>query len=180
VHETARLLTGDPALVGDGDPTVEGHRRLVGDKRTPIRDPGPPGLVLPPRLEAVGELDLDALLAEMVEPAARFGIRVGRPGDDAGDAGREDRVDARRRRAVVRARLHRHVEGRTAGAPAGRRERDDLTVPAARLGRAFADDLAAADDDRPHRRLRIRAPVGLFGELERPFEAHSTAWTSSP
>ena len=115
---------------GDRDPSVERHGSLVGDERPPFHDPGTPALVLAPRLEALDELDVDALLPEAVEPARGLGVRIGCPGDDAGDAGRDDRVDARRRRAVVRARLHRHVEGGTAGALAGGCERDDLSVPA--------------------------------------------------
>ena len=75
VHEAARCLPRDPALARHGDAPVERHRRLVGDERAAERDPGSPGLVLAPRLEAVHELDLDALLAQALQPTLRLGIR---------------------------------------------------------------------------------------------------------
>ena len=159
VDATARCLPRDPALARHGDPPVERHRRLVGDERPAERDPRSPRLVLAPRLEAVGVLDLDAARAEPLEPALRLGVRVERPGDDARDPRREHGVDARRRRAVVGARLHRHEEGRAAGALAGGFERHDLAVTAGLLGRTLADDLAVRDDHRADRRLRIGPAV---------------------
>ena len=157
VHEPAALLAGHPAPAGHGDPAVERDRDLVGDERPAARDPRPPRLVLRARLEAVVELGLDAGLAQPLEPAGRLGVRVARAGHDPRDAGRDRRLGARRRRAPVRARLHRHVERRAARPLAGRGERDDLAVPAAGLGHALADDLAVRDDDRADRRLRVRA-----------------------
>ena len=45
-------------------------------------------------------------------PARRLGVGIRRPEHDPGDARRDDRVGARRRRPVVRARLERHVHRR--------------------------------------------------------------------
>ena len=148
---------------GHGDAAVERDRRLVGHERAAERDPGAPGLVLAPRLEAVGELDLDAGRARAARGRrAASGFGSSDPATTRATPAASDRVDARRRRAVVGARLHRHVERRAAGALAGGLERDDLAVPAAvRLGRALADDLAVRDDDGADGRLRIgpcRAP----------------------
>ena len=142
---------------GHGDLAVERDRDLVGDERPAARDQRPPRLVLRARLEAVVELGLDAGLAQPLETAGRLGVRVARAGHDARHARGDRRLRARRRRAPVRARLHRHVERRAARPLARRGERDDLAVPAARLGDALADDLAVRDDDRADRRLRVRA-----------------------
>ena len=178
MHEPARLLARDPALARDGDAAVERDRRLVGDERAPERRPGAPRLVLAARLEAVDQLGLDALLAQPRETAARLRVRIERPGDDAGDPGGEHGVDAGRRRPVVGAGLHRHVERRAAGLLARRRERDDLAVAPVRLGRALADDRPSATTTRPDRRLRIRPAVGFRCELQRPLKAHASACTS--
>ena len=72
------VLARDPALARHGDPPVERHRRLVGDERPAEGDPGSPRLVLAPRLEAVGVLDLDPVRPEPLEPALRLGVRVER------------------------------------------------------------------------------------------------------
>jgi hypothetical protein len=73
-----------------------------------------------------------------------LGVRVELAGDHAFDARRKERVDARWRGAMVRARLERHVDRGTARALTGDRERDDLGVRTALpLVPALADDLVA-------------------------------------
>ena len=79
VHEPARLLARDPALAGHGDAAVERDRRLVGDERAAERDPRAPGLVLAPRLEAVGELDLDARSRSRSSPPCASGFGSSEP-----------------------------------------------------------------------------------------------------
>ena len=74
------------------------------------------------RLPRVGELDLDPAVAQPLEAARRhLRVRVADRRDDPRHARRDDRVGARRRRAVVRARLERDVERRAARALARRR-----------------------------------------------------------
>ena len=156
VHATARCLTGDPALARHGDAAVERHRRLVGDERPAERDPRAPRLVLAPRLEAVGVLDLDARSrgAARAHPAPR-------------GSGRSEPATTRATPAASTASTHGGVVpwwahgsivtksvAPRARSPAGF-ERDDLAVPAGLLGRALADDLAVRDDHRADRRLRI-------------------------
>ncbi len=170
MHEPPRLVPGDPARARHGHPAVERHRCLVGDERPALRDPGAPGLVLDPSLEAVVELDLDAGFAQALEAARRLGVRIERGGDDAGDARGDDRLGAGRRGAVVRAGLHRHVERRPARSLAGRGQRDDFAVPAAGLGPALAHDLPVAHEHRRDGRLRIPGAARGRTELERPFE----------
>ena len=177
VHEPAGLLPGDPARAGNRDAAVQRHRGLVGDERPTLRDPGAPGLVLAPRLDAVGELDLDALGLEPFQAATRLGVRVARAGDDTRDPGCEHGVDARWCGAVVRARLHRHVERRAAGLLAGGLEGDDFSVPTRGLGRALADDLVSGDDDGPDRRLGIGPAARVLGELQGSLQAHVSACT---
>jgi len=52
------------------------------------------------------------------------------------------------------------------------------SMAAARLGDAFADDLAVVHDDRAHRRLRVRAVVCCARELQRAADAHASCCTS--
>ena len=123
---------------------------------------------------AVGDHDLDALVAQDPEPAAGglLGRVVG--GDDhARDAGLEDRVRARRRLAVVAARLERDVHRRAArvGVAAGRGERLALGVrPAVGGVEALAEHLAVADDDGADHRIGRHAPAPALGELDRARE----------
>jgi hypothetical protein len=77
---------------------------------------------------------------------------------------------------VVRAGLHRHVEGCAAGAPARCFERNDLAVRATfALVPALADDLAVADDDGPDYRVRAGRATPVLGELERSGEGHRSS-----
>ncbi len=189
MDEPAALLAGDPACVAArrGEAPVERHRRLVGHEGTVFGDPRPERLVLASGAGgdlAVGKLDLDARLAQPGEAAAvRLRVRIAGRRHDAGDSGRDDGVGARRRAALVRARLERDVERRAAGLLARRLERDHLGVrPAGPLVPALADNLAVGDDDRADDRVRMRRSAPTLGELERMLEvvavAHVTACAS--
>ena len=68
---------------------------------------------------------------------------------------------------MVRARLERHVDRRTARLLSRVRECGDLGVrPALLLVPTLADDLAAGDHDRAHDRIRVSRPPPPLGELE--------------
>ncbi len=179
VDEAAALLAGHPACSGDDDPAVEGRGHLVDHERAPLPHPGAPCLVLDACVPRVDELDVDALRAQPRLATGRLRVRIVRPEDDALDARSEYRLGAGRRRAVMRARLERHVHRGVARTVSCRCERDDLGVPAGRLGDAFADDLALADDHRANRRLRIRPLSGRGNELDRAADAHASRSTSS-
>ena len=158
-----------------GHPPVEGDGRLVRDERPRRARPRcarpRSGRARAISSSPLGELDLDARRAQPLEPRPSVSrVRVAGGGHDARDPGRDDRVRARRRAPVVRARLERDVERRAARALAGRLERDDLGVRAAlALVPALADDLAVAARRRrrrpgsgascrgPARRARARA-----------------------
>ena len=94
-------------------------------------------------------------------------IRVALPHDDASDACREERVDARRRRAVVRAGLEGDVHDRAACLLSRGVERDDLRVRLSPpLVPALSDDLVPGDDDSPDDRVRMCRAAAALGELE--------------
>ena len=153
---------------------VERHRSLVDDERPPLRRPrcATPRSARAPRTSRRSSTSTPGR-AQTLDPARRL--------RDSGRARRRRRarrppariaLGARRRRPVVRARLERHVERRAARALAGGVERDDLGVPAARLGRR--------PRRRPRRRATTTAPTVGFGyarsargarELERAREA---------
>ena len=111
---------------------------------------------------AAAPLDGDAGRREPRRAAARDErVRVAQGDDDAADAGGDERVGARRRAAVVRARLERDVDGRAADVDAARggvAQRHHLGVRAAGFLRvAAADDAAVgADDDAADARVRVR------------------------
>ena len=113
-----------------------------------------PRLVLAPRGEIVEELDLDPGVGEPREAASvDDGVRIARADDDTRDAGFDDRVGARRRAAVMGARLERDVERRAARLLARLLERRGLGVAHELvLVPALADDLAVAHDDRADER----------------------------
>ena len=102
--------------------------------------------------------------------SAHSRIRIELARHDAHDAGLEQRFGAGRRRAVVVAGLHRHVDGRAAGALACRLQGHHLAVPATRLRHALADDLAVGDDNRADGRLRVGDAERLPRELECSFK----------
>src|SRR5579862_1214694 len=111
------MLTGDPATTGHRDAPVERDRRLVRHERTAERLPRAPCLVLAPRREIIEELDRDPGFRDACEAASvDDGVGIARSDDDARNAGLDHRVGARRRAAVMRARLERDVERRTARA----------------------------------------------------------------
>jgi hypothetical protein len=130
------------------------------------------------RLEGVRDLHIDAGGLQPLDTAGCLGIRIAGADDDARHTCLDDPVGARRRRAPVGARLQRDVHRGAARSLARRVERYDLGVPARRLGRPFADDLAAGLDDRADRRLRVRPLTRLAREPDRALEAHASAWTS--
>ena len=174
VDEPARVLAGDPARSRHADAAVERDRHLVRDERSPGRDPRPPLLDLLTTSEAelsVGELDVDAVLPKPVEAATVIRMWIELSGDDTRHPGRQERIDARRRRPVMRAGLERDVDRRAACVRSRRLQCDDLGVRAApALVPAFADDLAAGDDHRADDGVRVGRPPAVLGELERAFE----------
>ena len=181
MDEAAGRLAGHPAPPRDGHPAVKRRRHFVGDERPARRSPCPPGLVLLSGFETVIELGLDAGSAQPLEPPCCFRVRIEAARDDPRDTCRDDRIDARRRRAVMGARLHRHVERRAARSVAGSRKCNDLTVAAAvALGHAFSHNLAVRDDDRAHGRVRVGDSRGHCRELERAIEAHAPAAARRP
>ena len=91
--------------------------------------------------------------------------RIDHGRDDAGDAGGDQRVGARRRAAVVAARLEVDVDGRPAGVARGPQRRHLGVVAARPLVPALADDDAVADDHRAHHRVRRRGAPPVLGEL---------------
>ena len=111
--------------------------------------------------------DLDAGFGQPQRPARGLRIWVCDGVGDSRNLGRDKGIHARRGPAVVVARLQRHHRGaadRTLPRPA---QCHHLRVGAAgRLGCADARDLTVAvQNDRPHRRIGIRAafdPVGLL------------------
>ena len=159
-----------------GDLAVERHRRLEQHPRPAGARVLAEGLVEQPRARgelAVGDVDLDALVAQDPQAAAGRPSRSGRrrrrrralmPGGD-------DRVGARRRLAVVTARLQRDVQrraGRRSGAVGGG-DRVDLGVRAAVL-------LVPALAERPRRRGRApRRPSGWGARARARTRASSIA-----
>ena len=121
---------------------------------------------------AVGDVDLDALVAQDAQAAAGGLLgRVVAGDDDALDAGREDRVGARRR-----APSWQHgssetyiVAPRRSASPAAAIALTSACGPPYSLVPALAEDLAVADDDRaddrvgaarcPSRARRARSPA---------------------
>src|SRR4051812_29033743 len=180
VHEPPALLAGDPAPVRDGDAAVEGRRGLVGDEGAAEPRPGQPALDQRPRLEALLDLHVDPGRPEPLGPAARVLARIRGADDDPCDPGREDRVDAGRRAAVVRAGLQRDVERRAARLLPRRLERPNLGVRlAGPLVPALADDLVAVGDDRTDDGVRVRREAAALGQLERPVEQGHRSCSSS-
>ena len=91
--------------------------------------------------------DFDARIAQQAEPSSRDArVRIFQRADDARDAGGDDRLGARRREAVMRARLQRDVKRRAARGGAGFIERASLGVrPSALLRDASSDDDAVVE-----------------------------------
>ena len=169
-------LAGDPLRVAGvgGDLAVERHRRLEQHPRAAGARVLAERLVGQPRaarqlVAGVGDADLDALVAQDPQTAAaRLLGRVVGADHDAREPGRDDRVGARRRLALVAAGLERHVERRAVrGRRRRRRDRLDLGVRAA-VGAvpALAQDHAVARDDRAHDRVGLHVAQPVVGELD--------------
>ena len=137
------------------DASVERERELERDVRQARRD------VLRPRRDSRLRTAPRARRAMTSTPAARsarcpppstcgFGSR--QPMTTRATLARDDRVGARRRAAVVVARLERHVERRARGAVAGGAERGDLGVLGARALVVAGGDELVALARRPRRR----------------------------
>ena len=158
------------------DLAVERHRRLEQHPRAPHAGVLAKRLVEQPRARgelAVGEHHLDALVAQDPEPASGglLGGIVG--GDDhAPDARLQDRVGARRRLALVAARLQRHVQRRAGQiGEAACLDRVDLRVRGAVFPvPALPEDLAVARHDRAHDRVRLDRAGAVARELDRARE----------
>ena len=113
--------------------------------------------------------DRDALGAQEFEAMTRVGrIRITSADDDRTDTGSQDRIDARRRKAMRAAGLERDVQDGVRGGFTTQRAEDlHLGVWIAGLGvEAFRDDLTAFRDHRPDHRVRVRKAPSLTGELE--------------
>ena len=172
VHAAPRLLARDPAATGNRDPSVERRRGFVGDEGPAEGLPDAPGLVLPARVEIVEQLDLDTCATDSIEPASiHQRVRIAGADHDARHSRRHDRVGARRRATVMRARLERHVEGRAARCVARLLERDRLGVPDSVVGvPALPHDLAVSHDDRADKRIVAGLAASLLGQFERAEE----------
>ena len=174
VDELPGRLARDPALARHADAPVERDRDLVRDERPARGRPRPPLL----DLLAAAERELARRRARprrRPRGASRGRLhasdRIALTRDHARDAGLEQRVDARRRRAVVRARLEGHVHRGAARLLARGFERDDLRVrPALALVPALADDLVSGDHDGADDRVRMGRPAPALGELERSLQ----------
>ena len=161
MHEPARLLAADPALAGDGDAAVERDRDLVGHERAPPRRPrcARPRSAHGPRTSRPARPRRPPRRSTSRPPPA-FGVRVERAGHDPRDPGREHGLRARRRRAVVRARLHRQVERRPARPLAG-------CVRARSPRRGPRPCARASPPPRPRRRAPRRRPPPGSGASSR-------------
>ena len=122
--------------------------------RAPVAHaPQVPGMIEPRFIGAHADCYGEAGRAQpRVTGAGNLRVWIFERRHDAGDARGDDRVGARRRLAVVRARLERDVEVGAARGLAGAAQGLDLRMrPAAGLGPAAADDprlaAIAADND---------------------------------
>jgi hypothetical protein len=113
-------------------------------------------------------LDLDALDAEAVAAAAGLAGRFGKGDDHTPQAGRENRVDARLRLAVVRAGLESHVEGSATSPFTGVGQGHDFGVGPAVGGMvALAGKFSSGVDDyRADHRVRGSTAPPTGGEIE--------------
>ena len=172
----ARRLAGDPlaGAVGERRAPVERDRRLQAQ-------PGPAAfhardeadVELARLLAAAAPLDGDAggLEPRRAAPGDER-VRVAQRDDDARHAGSDERIGARRRAAVVRARLERDVDRRAANVDAARRgiaQRHRLGVRAARFLRVAAagEPAVGADDDAADARIGIGQAHRVRGQRER-------------
>ena len=157
-------------------PPWDRHASIDGDREL-HQHRGPPALEARDKsgVEALGLVseqalfDLDAGGAQTAY-ALSVGARIGvaHRDDDPGDPRLANRVDARRRPAMVRAWLEVRVEGGAPGILTCIAERVDLGVRLARSAViTLADDLAIANDDRADERIGTRPASGARGEAKR-------------
>ncbi len=151
-------------LPGDADRLAAGEARLAVGGDGKLQQHLRPGLAHPPRMAGVVAhgvfraepgFDHDPAFAKPgVALPRHLRIDILQRRHHAGDAGLDDGVGARRRLAVMRARLERHVERCALRGLAGALQRLGLGVrPPARLGPAATDDDAVLDDHRADRRI---------------------------
>ena len=171
----ACLRTRHPYRRGSGacrDAPVSPQRHLEESERPPLGDT----LDVPARhlVRLLGQhaaRHLDPGLAQHADPAPRH-ARVGieHTYDGALQAGGDDRLGTRRRLAVVRAGLERHIDRGAAGAGTGAPDRLGLGVrTAAGLGPAARDDLARrlVGDRGPDRRIGRGGSEPALGHAQR-------------
>ena len=167
VHESARLLGGDPAgiPVGRGYLSVQSHSHLQAYPRSFFRD------VLKEYTVLFAELIFqqahfhdDAMRAEdFYSFSADKRIRVGKPHDHTGDAGRQKGVRAGRLLSMVAAGLEGDV-----GRGTGRILRAGCQSIALRVQAAitmmisFADYPSVLDQDASYHRIRGRVTTSQF------------------
>ena len=180
VREGAAVLAGDPPRVAARarHPAVEAEGRLQEHERAARAGVLSKGLIQKPRggrLGAVGQLDLDALVAKDPRAAAaRLLARVLGGDHDARDPRREDGPGAGRLAPLVGAGLESHVQGRPrrvvspgAAVVQGR----DLGVGPAQPGvEPLADRLAVAHQHGADERVGADPAAAALGQLQRPSE----------
>ena len=165
---------GDPArrAVGRRRLGVEAHRRLDQAPR-----PAGPAVVQvrrqrPPRARGTRpDLDVEPGRAEPCEPApCDPRVRVLERHHDAPDAGCDQRVGARRRTTIVRARLEGDVGGAVPSPLPRRLERVGLGVgcPRASVPPLAGDRAVLVDDDTPDPGIRRRGPTAVLALCHRP------------
>ena len=102
-------------------------------------------------------------------PAGHERIRIDHGGDDATHPGRDEHLGARRRAAMVVARLQRHIDGSAARGTTGGAQGMNLGVRfAGPLVPAFADDHPRRDDHASHPRIGRGRVEATSGEPQRP------------
>src|SRR4051794_10963151 len=140
-----------------------------------LNAPDVPGMRPPRLLRADPDFHQDAGFRHAPMAGTRdLGIGVDQRRNHARDAGRDDRVSARRRLAVMRAGLERHVQRGAAGRVAGTRKRLGLGVGAAtRLRPTAPDDDTVLDDHRADRGIGPGTPEPT--PAKRKCEAHEAA-----
>ena len=180
MSEGPAVLAGDPPRVATRarHPAVEAEGRLQEHERAARAGVLSKGLIQKPRggrLGAVGQLDLDALVAKDPRAAAAGLLaRVLRCDHDARDPRRQDGAGAGRLAPLVGAGLEGHVQGRPrwvlspgAAVVQGRH----LGVGPAQPGvEPLADRLAVAHQHGAHERVWADLAAAALGQLQRPSE----------
>jgi hypothetical protein len=124
----------------------------------------------PPEVGDLGDinLNLDPRFSKDRQPFACYrgkGIQHG--GNDPSNASAKDRVGARRRLAVMAARLEGHVERGPERLFSGaiQRVHFSMSLPVLFVP-AFSNDTAIANDDGANERVGLDMPAAAFGEFE--------------